>query len=84
MGADENLDLTPDMPLIQLKQILETHFDWAIDADYDVEDARYLVLVPVSGEGRAAIGVRGEEIGEEKGARAGDRAHRAAGISRSR
>jgi hypothetical protein len=32
MGADENLDLTPDMPLIQLKQILETRFDWAIDA----------------------------------------------------
>ena len=44
MGADENLDLTPDMPLIQLKQILETHFDWAIHADYDQEDARHWFL----------------------------------------
>ena len=26
MGADENLDLTPDMPLIQLKQILGDAF----------------------------------------------------------
>ena len=35
MSVEEKLDLTPDMPLVQLKQLLETHFDWAIEADFE-------------------------------------------------
>ena len=66
MGADENLDLTPDMPLIQLKQILETHFDWAIHADYDCEDARYWFWYQSAEKEEPRLGVRGEELGEEK------------------
>ena len=66
MGADENLDLTPDMPLIQLKQILETHFDWAIHADYDCEDARYWFWYQSVEKEEPRLGVRGEELGEEK------------------
>jgi hypothetical protein len=66
MGADENLDLTPDMPLIQLKQILETHFDWAIYADYECEDARYWFWYQSAEKEEPRLGVRGEELGEEK------------------
>ena len=66
MGADENLDLTPDMPLIQLKQILETHFDWAIDADYECKDARYWFWYQSAEKEEPRLGVRGEELGEEK------------------
>ena len=66
MGTDENLDLTPDMPLIQLKQILETHFDWAIHADYDCEDARYWFWYQSAEKEEPRLGVRGEELGEEK------------------
>ena len=66
MGADENLDLTPDMPLIQLKQILETRFDWAIDADYECEDARYWFWYQSAEKEEPRLGVRGEELGEDK------------------
>jgi hypothetical protein len=66
MGAEENLDLTPDMPLIQLKQILETHFDWAIEADYDSEDARFWFWYQSAEKEEPRLGIRGEEIGEEK------------------
>ena len=66
MGADENLDLTPDMPLIQLKQILETRFDWAIDADYECEDARYWFWYQSAEKEEPRLGVRGQELGEEK------------------
>ena len=66
MGADENLDLTPDMPLIQLKQILETHFDWAIHADYECEDARYWFWYQSAEKEEPRLGVRGEELGEDK------------------
>ena len=66
MGANENLDLTPDMPLIQLKQILETHFDWAIDADYECKDARYWFWYQSAEKEEPRLGVRGEELGEEK------------------
>ena len=66
MGADENLDLTPDMPLIQLKQILETHFDWAINADYDCENARYWFWYQSAEKEEPRLGVRGEELGEDK------------------
>ena len=66
MFADENLDLTPDMPLIQLKQILETHFDWAIHANYECEDARYWFWYQSAEKEEPRLGVRGEELGEEK------------------
>lgn len=66
MGADENLDLIPDMPLIQLKQILETHFDWAIYADYECDDARYWFWYQSIEKEEPRLGVRGEELGEEK------------------
>ena len=64
MGADENLDLTPDMPLVQLKQILETHFDWAIDADYECEDARYWFWYQSAEKEEPRLGVRGEAFPE--------------------
>ena len=39
MTTEETLELTPDMPLVQLKQLIETHFDWAINTQYVLEDA---------------------------------------------
>jgi len=30
MSADEKVELVPDMPLVRLKQLIDTHYDWAL------------------------------------------------------
>jgi hypothetical protein len=66
MSVEEKLDLTPDMPLVQLKQLLETHFDWAIEADFEAAEARYWFWYQSAEKEEPRLGVRGEEAGEEK------------------
>ena len=66
MSVEEKLDLSPDMPLVQLKQLLETHFDWAIEADFDAAEARYWFWYQSAEKEEPRLGVRGEEAGEEK------------------
>ena len=66
MSAEENLDLVPDMPLVELRQVLETHFDWAINGDYDSDETRYWFWYQSAEKEEPRLGVRTEEQGEEK------------------
>ena len=66
MSAEENLDLVPDMPLVELRQILETHFDWAINGDYDSDETRYWFWYQSAEKEEPRLGVRAEEQGAEK------------------
>jgi len=66
MSVYEKLDLSPDMPLVQLKQIIETHFDWAIQEDYSNDEARYWFWYHSAEKEEPRLGVRGQEAGEEK------------------
>lgn len=66
MSVYEKLDLSPDMPLVQLKQIIETHFDWAIQEDYSRAEARYWFWYQSAEKEEPRLGVRGQEAGEEK------------------
>jgi len=66
MSVYEKLDLSPDMPLVQLKQIIETHFDWAIQEDYSDHEARYWFWYQSAEKEEPRLGVRGQEAGEEK------------------
>ncbi len=66
MSVYEKLDLSPDMPLVQLKQIIETHFDWAIQEDYSDDEARYWFWYQSAEKEEPRLGVRGQEAGEEK------------------
>lgn len=66
MSVYEKLDLSPDMPLVQLKQIIETHFDWAIQEDYSRAEARYWFWYQSAEKEEPRLGVRGKEAGEEK------------------
>jgi len=66
MSAEENLDLVPDMPLVELRQILETHFDWAINGDYQSHETRYWFWYQSAEKEEPRLGVRAEEQGAEK------------------
>jgi len=66
MSAEENLDLVPDMPLVELRQILETHFDWAINADYESDETRYWFWYQSAEKEEPRLGIRAEEQGAEK------------------
>lgn len=66
MAAEESLDLVPDMPLIQLKQLIETHLDWALQVDLTSTDERYWFWYRSIEKEEPRLGVRGTDEGEEK------------------
>lgn len=66
MSVEEVQDLIPDMPLIQLKQIIETQFDWALSQDLTDPDERYWFWYRSIEKEEPRLGVRGVDQGEEK------------------
>lgn len=66
MAAEESLDLVPEMPLIQLKQLIETHLDWALQVDLTSTDERYWFWYRSIEKEEPRLGVRGTDEGEEK------------------
>ena len=66
MAAEESLDLIPDMPLIQLKQLIETHMDWALQVDLTAPDERFWFWYRSIEKEEPRLGVRGLDEGEEK------------------
>ena len=66
MAAEESLDLVPDMPLIQLKQLIETSLDWALQVDLTSSDERYWFWYRSIEKEEPRLGVRGVDEGEEK------------------
>ncbi|WP_031384120.1 hypothetical protein [Modicisalibacter zincidurans] len=66
MGIDEGLELTPDMPLVRLKQLIDTHYDWALDEDFNDPDACYWFWYRSAEKEEPRLGVRHAEPGAEK------------------
>ena len=66
MAAEESLDLVPDMPLIQLKQLIETYLDWALQVDLTSSDERYWFWYRSIEKEEPRLGIRGVNEGEEK------------------
>jgi len=66
MAAEESLDLVPDMPLIQLKQLIETYLDWALQVDLTSSDERYWFWYRSVEKEEPRLGIRGVDEGEEK------------------
>ncbi|MBB3141643.1 hypothetical protein [Halomonas organivorans] len=66
MGTEERLELTPDMPLVRLKQLIETHYDWALAEDFERPEARHWFWYRSAEKEEPRLGVRGVEPGAKK------------------
>ncbi|MCW4149792.1 hypothetical protein OM427_09665 [Halomonas sp. 18H] len=66
MGVIERLEMTPDMPLVRLKQLIETHYDWALNEDFTTPEARYWFWYRSVEKEEPRLGVRDREPGAEK------------------
>ncbi|GAB2729082.1 hypothetical protein [Halomonas garicola] len=66
MGVDEHLELTPEMPLVRLKQLIETRYDWALAYDFDDPDNRYWFWYRSIEKEEPRLGVRGQEPGADR------------------
>ncbi|WP_250148270.1 hypothetical protein [Halomonas jincaotanensis] len=66
MEVEENLDLEPDMPLIRLRQLIETHYGWALAHDYASREGSYWFWYRSAEKEEPRLGVRHEEPGAEK------------------
>ncbi|WP_017429136.1 hypothetical protein [Vreelandella jeotgali] len=66
MGVDEELELTPEMPLVRLKQLIETHYDWALAYDFDDPDSRYWFWYRSVEKEEPRLGVRGHDPGVDR------------------
>ena len=66
MAVEEKFELEPDMPLIRLKQLIETQFDWALAEDFDNPEARYWFWYQSVEKEEPRLGIRGEDPGVEK------------------
>ncbi|SHE79474.1 hypothetical protein SAMN02745148_01176 [Modicisalibacter ilicicola DSM 19980] len=66
MGVEERMELVPDMPLVRLKQLIDTHYDWALNEDYDAPDACYWFWYRSAEKEEPRLGMRHAEPGQEK------------------
>lgn len=66
MGVTENVDLAPDMPLMRLRQLIETHYDWALSHDYSSEEGSYWFWYRSVEKEEPRLGVRHQESGADK------------------
>ncbi|QNI02954.1 hypothetical protein HXW73_08420 [Halomonas sp. SH5A2] len=66
MGVHENLDLEPDMPLIRLRQLMETFYGWALEQDYTSPDGAYWFWYRSTEKEEPRLGIRHEESGVDK------------------
>jgi len=66
MGVAENLDLEPDMPLMRFRQLVETHYEWALAHDYQSREGAYWFWYRSADKEEPRLGVRHAEPGAEK------------------
>ncbi|MBT5889875.1 MAG: hypothetical protein HOH52_08845, partial [Halieaceae bacterium] len=66
MAVEEKLELIPDMPLVQLKQVIETQFDWALSEDFETPEAKHWFWYQSVEKEEPRLGVRGVDPGENK------------------
>nr|WP_298379841.1 hypothetical protein [uncultured Halomonas sp.] len=66
MGIEERMELEPGMSLVRLKQLIETHYDWALAENYDTPEACYWFWYRSAEKEEPRLGVRHTEPGQEK------------------
>lgn len=66
MAVEEGLELTPDMPLVHLKQVIETHYDWALRFDFSQPDNRHWFWYRSVEKEEPRLGERAREAGADK------------------
>lgn len=66
MSVHENLDLEPEMPLMRLRQLIETHYGWALAHDYDNNEGGYWFWYRSAEKEEPRLGVRHVESGADK------------------
>lgn len=66
MSADEQVELVPDMPLVRLKQLIDTHYDWTLAYDFSTQEACYWFWYRSIEKEEPRLGVRHKELGAEK------------------
>ncbi|GHE20663.1 hypothetical protein [Halomonas urumqiensis] len=66
MGVTENLDLAPDMPLMHLRQLIETHYGWALAHDYESVEGAWWFWYRSAEKEEPRLGQRHLEAGAEK------------------
>ena len=63
---DEEYRLAPEMPLDELRQVIEDRYDWAMAYDFSQEDARATFWYRSEEKMEPRLGVRGKEPGEDR------------------
>lgn len=66
MGVLEGWRLDAQMPLVELRELIETHYDWALAYDFSGADAEYFFWYRSAEKEEPRLGMRAEEPGAEK------------------
>ena len=66
MNTDESLSISGGKSVQDVLQILENKYRWSIDADYSLPENNYWFWYRSQDKEEPRLGVRGEEIGEER------------------
>ncbi|WP_449433265.1 hypothetical protein [Pseudomonas putida] len=66
MGANEAWRLDAQMPLTQLRTLLESHYGWALGFDFSDSDAQHFFWYRSAEKEEPRLGARAEEAGAEK------------------
>ncbi|MFN2099656.1 hypothetical protein [Altererythrobacter sp. MF3-039] len=63
---DEDYRLVPEMPLDELRRVIEDRYDWALAYDFEQDDARATFWYRSEEKMEPRLGVRGQEPGEDR------------------
>ena len=66
MNTDESLSISGGKSVQDVLQILENKYRWSIDADYSLPENNYWFWYRSQDKEEPRLGVRGEEIGEDR------------------
>ena len=66
MTVNEQLYTSPEMPLTQFKQLIETHYAWALDIDFEQPEAEHLFWYRSEEKMEPRIGERLSEPGTDR------------------
>ncbi|AWY38400.1 hypothetical protein DKY63_00160 [Pseudomonas putida] len=66
MGVTEGLRLDAQMPLTELRELIENHYDWALAYDFSDAEAEHFFWYRSAEKEEPRLGMRAEEPGAEK------------------
>ncbi|ROL70786.1 hypothetical protein [Pseudomonas vranovensis] len=66
MGVDEGWRLQAQMPLAELRELIESHYAWALAYDFSASDAEHFFWYRSAEKEEPRLGMRAEEPGADK------------------